>query len=202
MTFTCPVCNQTFARMDSLKRHMKTVHDTTAYNLRSRKEERKMIFQHPFTMTISGPTASGKTQWLKELLLDDRIQPSPQRILFFYKRWQPLYDEIKKIGNVEFMKTIPENMDDDNCIDPKIRNLVILDDMMTATVKDPRITNLFCEGSHHRNLSLITLNQNLYYGKDPTQRRNTKYLVLFKNPVDQTPVMSLAKQMYPGRPNA
>ena len=79
-----------------------------------------------------------------------------------------------------------------------MRNLVILDDLMTSSAKDPRMNELFTEGSHHRNLSVIALNQNLYFNKDPTQRRNCHYLVLFNNPVDQQPVMTLARQMYPG----
>ena len=36
-----------------------------------------------------------------------------------------------------------------------------------------------------------------FFGKDPTQRRNTQYLVLFKNPIDQMPIQVLARQMYP-----
>ena len=68
---------------------------------------------------------------------------------------------------------------------------------MTTASKDRRVTDLFTEGSHHRNLSVISLNQNLYYSKDPTQRRNCHYMVLFNNPVDQRPMMTLARQMYP-----
>jgi hypothetical protein len=45
----------------------------------------------------------------------------------------------------------------------------------------------------------VVLNQNLYFSKDPTQRRNYHYLFLFKNPVDKQSIMTLAKQMYPGK---
>jgi hypothetical protein len=41
--------------------------------------------------------------------------------------------------------------------------------------------------------------QNLYYSKDPTQRRNCQYLVLFNNPVDKQQIMTLGSQMYPGK---
>ena len=47
---------------------------------------------------------------------------------------------------------------------------------------------------------MIAIYQNLYYSKDPTQRRNCHYLVLFNNPIDQQPVMTLARQIYPGDP--
>ena len=69
---------------------------------------------------------------------------------------------------------------------------------MSTASKDTSITELFTEGSHHRNLSVISINQNLYYSKDPTQRRNCHYLTLFNNPIDKLPVMTLARQMYPG----
>ena len=71
---------------------------------------------------------------------------------------------------------------------------------MSFSAKDHRINELFTEGSHHRNMSVIAINQNLFYNKDPTQRRNRHYLVLFNNPVDQQQVITLARQMYPGDP--
>ena len=98
---------------------------------------------------------------------------------------------------VEFIQGIPDDLDKDSFIDPYQRNLLILDDLMTSSVKDPRLTDLFAEGSHHRNLSVIVLSHNLYFSKDPKQRRNCHYLVLFKNPVDKQQIMMLARQMHP-----
>jgi hypothetical protein len=97
-----------------------------------------------------------------------------------YKRWQPLYDEISRtvIPRVEFVRGIPMDLDDDHYFDPRIRNVIVLDDLISIAAKDSRINDLFTEGSHHCNLSVVTLNQNLFFGKDPTQRRNCHYLVL------------------------
>ena len=77
--------------------------------------------------------------------------------------------------------------------------MIVLDDLMATAAKDPRITYLFSEGSHHKNLSVVVLNQDLYYSKDPTQRRNCQYQVLFKNPVDKQQIITLGRQMYPGK---
>ena len=63
--------------------------------------------------------------------------------------------------------------------------MVILDDLMYTAAKDSRVNELFTEGGHHRNLSAIAINQNLYFNKDPTQRRNCHYPVMFNNLVDQ-----------------
>ena len=67
--------------------------------------------------------------------------------------------------------------------------------------KDKRIVNLFTRGSHHRNLSVIYVVQNLFHqGKGSRSiSLNSHYLVLFKNPRDKLQVLTLAKQMYPGR---
>ena len=127
------------------------------------------------------------------------IYPAPQRIIYLYKRWQPLYDEILSTVHpkVKFIQGIPSNLDQDSFINPRVNNLIIIDDLMSLSSKDPRITELFTEGSHQRNLSVAAINQNLYYSKDPTQRRNCHYIIFFNNPVDKQQVMTLGRQMYP-----
>ena len=67
--------------------------------------------------------------------------------------------------------------------------------------KDQRIVNLFTRGSHHRYLSVIYIVQNLFHkGKGSRSiSLNSHYLVLFKNPRDKVQVLTIAKQMYPGR---
>ncbi|WAR05457.1 YMD3-like protein, partial [Mya arenaria] len=164
---------------------------------------KNVLFQHPFTMMISGPTACGKTTMVKELLQNHstNIQPNVQRIVWLYKRWQPLYSIIKEtvLPRVEFVQGIPTDLEDDDFFDSRINNLLILDDLFSEAGRDKRVTDLFTEGSHHRSLSVISINQNLFGNKDPTQRRNCHYLVLFNNPVDKQSVMTLARQMYPGQ---
>ena len=66
--------------------------------------------------------------------------------------------------------------------------------MFSEAGKDKRV-----EGSYHRSLSVISISQNLFASKDPTQRRNCHYLVLFNNPGDRQSVLTLARQMYPGQ---
>jgi hypothetical protein len=70
---------------------------------------------------------------------------------------------------------------------------------MKDATKNAEVCELFTEGSHHCNLSVICLLQNLYYkGKENrTMNLNSQYLVLFKNPRDQQQVAILARQMYP-----
>ena len=161
-----------------------------------------MVLYHPFTMSISGPTSSGKTKLTSCILQNNihRIVPTIQRIVWLYKRWQPLYTEIQNTVHpkVEFVRGIPDDLEDDDYFDSNKRNLIILDDLSSITGKDQRITELFTEASHHRNLSVISINQNLYGNRDPTQRRNTQYLIVFNQPVDKQLINTLGRQMYPG----
>jgi hypothetical protein len=88
------------------------------------------------------------------------MSPPSQRIVWLYKRWQPLYDVIRKtmFPRVEFRRGIPMDLDGDDFFDPRIRNAIVSDDLMSIASKEPRINDLFTEGSHHRNLTVIALN--------------------------------------------
>ncbi len=162
----------------------------------------KVVLQHPFTMMVTGPTGSGKTQWVQELLLRKiiMIEPTPKKILWFYQRWQPLYTSIKAlISNVEFIQGLPLNIKRDDHFDKRFPTLMIFDDLMRDATQNSDICDLFTEGSHHRNLSVICILQNMFCkGKENrTMSLNSHYMILFKNPRDQQQVTVLARQMYP-----
>ena len=61
------------------------------------QQQQDFMFFHPFTANVSGPTSCGKTFFVKTLLQNcmTKISPPPQKIIWLYKRWQPLYDVIK-----------------------------------------------------------------------------------------------------------
>ena len=153
-------------------------------------------FRHPFTMILAGPTSCGKTTWLKKLLhqAECMITPVPRQIFWFYKRWQPMYTEMQEnIPNIKFVHGIRRQDPDGQ---PAIN---IYDDLMKDSTNNSDICEMYTEGSHHCNLSVICLLQNLYYhGKENrTMSLSTQYMVLFKNPRDQQQVVQLPRQMYP-----
>ena len=98
------------------------------------------------------------------------------------------------IPNIEFVKGIPTALEQDAYFSVNKRNL------MSDAGKDQRIVNLFTKGSHHRNLSVIYIVQNVFHqGKGSRSISiNSHYLALFKNPRVKLQVLTLAKQMYPG----
>ena len=122
-------------------------------------------FEHPLTMIVAGPTMSGKSTWIKNLLLQNAqlIYPSPHRILWIFKRWQPLYDELKHwIPNIQFIEGITEDIKSDALIDSRDRMLLIIDDMIKDATQEKEICELYTESTHHRNLSVIYIMQNLF----------------------------------------
>ena len=161
-------------------------------------------FEHPFTCMVAGMTGSGKTVWVQSLLTQAYRMSNlpPVRIVWCYSQWQPAYmDMLVTIPNIEFVKGIPTALEQDAYFNVNKRNLIVFDDQMIDAGKDKRIVNLFTRGSHHRNLSVIYIVQNLFHqGKGSRSiSLNSHYLALFKNPRDKLQVLTLAKQMYPGR---
>ena len=141
-----------------------------------------------------------ETEGGKKLLLSSLIQPSPERIIWCYGQWQSLYDNIRKrIPRIEFVNGIPDYLNDQHYIDVSKRNVLVFDDLMTEAKCDQRIADLFTKGSHHRNISVVYLTQNLFpQGKACRDIiLNTQYMVLFNNPIDRQQVATLARRIYP-----
>ena len=169
--------------------------NTASFGLQS-KPEKFFVFRHPFTMLLAGRTSFGKTTWMKNLLqqAETVINPPPRKIIWFYKRWQPAYSELQGIiPYIDFVQGIEKQEPDGQ------PTLYIYNDLMKDATRNADICEMYTEGSHHCNLSVICLLQNLYHqGKENrTMNLNTQYIVLFKNPRDQQQVAHLARQMYP-----
>ena len=97
------------------------------------------------------------------------------------------------------MHSIPDDINSPQFINPGKRNLIIFDDLMTEAKCDQRIADLFTKGSHHKNISIVYLTQNVFpQGKACRDiALNTLYLVLFNNPIDRQQVATLARRIYP-----
>ena len=156
-------------------------------------------FQHPASIIIAGPSRSGKTSFLRRILEEKTIYPFPTRILFVYGEWQSDYDRLQQnVGNIEFVKG-PMNEELYDSFNSSQPNMLVLDDQMTEAGKTNQLEKYFVQGSHHRNLSVVFIVQNIFEkGKAMrTTTLNANYLVLYKTPRDRGQIAILGRQMYP-----
>ena len=203
----CEICHKGFSRVHDLKRHSRTLHGAASLSKANTSASQMVsktanVLQHPFTCMVSGPTGSGKTLWVERLLMASKltISPAPERVVWCYSQWQPIYDRlVQKVPGVEFHQGIPAQIATTSFFNINQRNLVVLDDLMTESGSDKSISNLFTRGSHHMNLSVIYIVQNLFNQGKMSRNisLNSQYLVLFKSPRDKQQILVLARQLYP-----
>ena len=76
--------------------------------------------------------------------------------------------------------------------------LTLLNDLLNEAYSG-KVCKLFTKGSHHRNISVILRNQNLFHQGNHcrTISLNAKYIVLLKNTRDKNQFTYLARQVYP-----
>lgn len=156
-------------------------------------------WKHPFGALICGPTAAGKTVFVRKFLANETVccDTSFDRVILYYSEWQNTYKTLGR-GNVEFREGVPQFSDFADDPRPK---LIILDDLM-CEASGKSIVNLFTKGSHHRNLSIIFISQNLFHKGLREVSLNSSYIVVFKNPRDKAQIRCLARQICPENPRS
>jgi GTPase SAR1 family protein len=146
---------------------------------------------------ISGPSGSGKTSLLVELIKksDTVATPPPVEIVYCYAVWQKAYEELE--GLVRFHRGL---LGEENQLPNDGRNRwLIIDDLMREATEKGGSDNLFTRESHHHNITVFLVVQNLFHDKARTVSRNTHYFFLGKNPRYAQQIMTLASQMMPGQ---
>jgi hypothetical protein len=151
-------------------------------------------------MMVAGPTGSGKTRLLVDLIsqASEIADVPPSDIIYCFSKWQSIYDVLEEKYNVKFYKGLP----DEEIIPSDGKNRwLIIDDLMSEVQRNEGqriLLELFTRGSHHDNISVIYVTQN-YFDSPRSITLNSQYLFLGRNPRDKLTPMNIAKQMFPGR---
>ena len=156
-------------------------------------------FLHPFTCIVAGMTSSGKTVFVRRLLNNWKnvisIDKKELKPLWCYGQMQNVYNE--KLDNVvlNHFKGIPEMSDLKN-IKPDI---LIIDDLMDEIGSE--VKDLFTKISHHLNISVIFIVQNLFNQNKQmrTISLNSHYIIIMKGIRTSQQVEILGRQLYPGK---
>ena len=159
--------------------------------------------QSLLTCIVACATSSGRTTLLFDILSHGHeiFTIPPQKIIYCYGVWQGLFESIKKeISFVEFFQGFPAREDLDMWNLPG-HKLLILDDLLEKAAKNSDIVELFCQDSHHLNYFVFFVVQNLFaHGKYfRIISLNTQYFILLKQNRDQSQLLALAKQAFPGK---
>ena len=156
-----------------------------------------VIFRHPFTCILAGPTGAGKTVLLQQILENQNeiIDKVPDKIVYCYKSWQTAYDQIHLLNDkIEFI----EGFYNIELFDKSKNNMIIIDDLMNECENSSEIKQLFAIDSHHSNISVFLISQNIFpKGKCARDiSLNSNYLIIFNSPRDMNQISVLGRQMY------
>ena len=151
-------------------------------------------------MYLVGPSGSGKTVFINDMLRMKTFQPSFDRILCFYKHFQPIYDTmIQSIADIEFIQGVDFDLIDNLPADGT-KCLLIIDDSLDILSKSEKFNGIATAG-RHRNLNCVYIKHNLFH-KNKTGRDaelHTTHIVLFKSPRDVQQIDILGRQLGLGR---
>lgn len=167
------------------------------------KKPFRFVFQQPVSVIVSGPSKCGKTSLLISILSNPHyFKPAPSRVFWL----QGIVNE----GQMEMIRTsIPYEvifLDDlsvlGNTTIPK-NSIIVVDDMMQKINSSNEIADMFTKSSHHKNISVFCLTQNLF-GQGRRSRDislNSSHMIIFKNPRDSQQIQYLSRQVFPKQKN-
>ena len=147
------------------------------------------------TMCVVGPSHSGKTTFVLELL-ENRFEIfdcTPNRVIWCYGIYQhELNSRLQKEGYELHSGIISVNE-----IQPY--DIIVLDDLINESRNSQDVTAMFTRAAHHKPCFIIFIMQNLFpSGKEArTRALNTHYYTIFKNPRDKSQIEFLARQISP-----
>lgn len=176
-----------------------TTDPTQSFNL-SQKRSEGFKFKSPSSIFIVGPSGCGKTCSTKSLLLQhlDELFASPRAVIHYcYGAWQDGFREMHQHG-IKSHDNLPDEKQLKQWF-PKDGGLLVMDDLMTEGGDDKEVLDLFTKHSHHRNITVIYICQDMSppgkYAKSIS--RNAHYVVAFKNPRNQLGFKHLLLQAFP-----
>ncbi len=155
-----------------------------------------ITLNHPSRWIIYGPSGSGKSSFVHKLLLQskDLFGINFDCVIYCSGENFPSFDKINETPVIKCERFTSDYLD---FIDKKYNNLIVLDDCMHEATNDILISDLFTKLSHHKNITVIILLQNLFpkskYMRDISI--SSAYIVLMNNPREILQIKLLTNQI-------
>lgn len=183
---------------------------------------------HSFNCLVAGPSGCGKSTFVRNLLerQNDIIDIEFDYIVIVIgtgaEENQILSNFVKENSNkckmIELKKAYPSReamttqfpADFKHMVTQKkkkgLKGCVVFDDLMSELAECGILVDLFTKFTSHYDISTIHITQNLFSktggkraGDNVTIYRNCHVLVLFKNPLDNSVISTIAKRISPSR---
>jgi hypothetical protein len=148
-----------------------------------------MIFPWPTQVIVSGPTMSGKSQAVMEILrrrnelFDRRIDD----IIYYYSCWDPAFEEFTSY--VSFVQGEVQDVEENTRA-----KLIIADDQILSKQSVSKLTEIFLVQSHHRNATIFCLSQFLFSKNMRPISINAKAFIIFASLRDRSNAKALFQQ--------
>ena len=152
------------------------------------------LFRLPLSITISGPTSSGKTHFAGQLIHDLRQLGYVINVYIFYGTDQKMFDDFQYTEKYEGLSDLPsvikkiQVLDTETDLPPpgskdRVYNLVIIDDLMNEATTDKYVKDIITRGVSHQGISLMMMYQNMLPQAKwaVTIAQNVHYKVFFYN---------------------
>ena len=146
-------------------------------------------------MCIAGPSQSGKTQFVLNLLdhRHEQFTKPISTVLWCYGIHDGYLQRILHQKGYQTHRGLPSETDIER------NSICVLDDLLTESESSKDVTNMCTRVAHHKSCVIILIVQNLFpTGKEArTRSLNTHYYVIFKNPRDKLQFETFARQIDP-----
>jgi hypothetical protein len=152
-------------------------------------------FKIPFGAIVAGPSSSGKSSFIKQLIAhaSEQFDPQPHSIAYFYGEYNELVPELQRAG-IDVSAGVPSEEQLKRLPKPA---LVIMDDLLYS-VDSKYLSELFSKKAHHLNMGVIFVAQDVFDKKIKVARQNAQYLVLTRAPSSALSIRNLGTQLFPG----
>ena len=156
-------------------------------------------FHTPSSILVMGPSGCGKTVFTEKHLLETLscLKPLLPKCIIVLERGKTDFSPCKHRG-VMFHEDFPDHQALVYWF-PQGQGVTMLDDLMDKGSNDKRVLDLFTKHSHHQNVTVLYLCQNMFpvgkYAKSIS--RNAHFIVALKNPQDQLGVRNVLLQSFP-----
>ena len=127
--------------------------------------------QHPFTLIVAEANSCGRSTFVIRLI---ECREKICDIVFDNIAWYHIENNAPHhLKNVSFVKDVPDFANPEN-----VPAIVVLDDLMVSA-DSTKVSELFSKGSHHHNISLVLITQNLFHQISSSRNisLNSKYIV-------------------------